>query len=95
MTSFDHTTNRAATMEKLDIWRCGDGCGFHLRAGSVVLTFSADEMEVFLQAAGRCYLGETSGHVQVPTSAGPTADQASRHRRDEPAADGLDSMLEH
>lgn len=66
MTIFDHSTNKAASVSKMDIWRCGDGCGFHMRAGNVVMTFTDDELEAFLRAAGGCYLGEKCAHVEAP-----------------------------
>jgi hypothetical protein len=93
MTIFDHSTLKAASVEKLDIWRCGDGCGFHLRAGNVVMTFTNEELEAFLHAAGGCYLGETCAHVEVPADEARSPDKARKHQTIMPTT--LSSVLEH
>jgi hypothetical protein len=63
MTITHHRVNDAAATARVDIWRCEDCRCFHVRAGKVLLTFTHDEFESFLRAAGRCYLGDTCAHV--------------------------------
>jgi hypothetical protein len=95
MTLFDHSTLQATPLSKLDIWKCGDGCGFHLRAGSVVLTFSNEELEAFLRAAGGCYLGENCGHVQLPGDGDQSASNHDHDGEHRTATETLTSVLEH
>lgn len=64
MMLFDHATFQSMTLAKLHIWRCQDGCGFHLRVGGIILTFTVEELAAFLHAAGACYLGEECAHLE-------------------------------
>lgn len=96
MTIFDHSTHKAAAVSKLDIWRSGDGCGFHMRAANVVLTFTEEELEGFLRAAGGCYLGETCAHVEGPAEAAQTPHTVTSDEVASAAsAEVLASVLEH
>lgn len=95
MTLFDHATFQSTALAKLHIWRCHEGCGFHMRAGSLVLTFAPEELVAFLRAAGACYLGEECAHLE----ARPEVAQHELNKVPvldcEPEAQQLASMLEH
>ena len=95
MTLFDHATFQSTALAKLHIWRCHEGCGFHLRAGDVVLTFKPEELAAFLHAAGACYLGEECAHLEVQ----PEVAQHELHKAhvtdSKPRTQQLASTLEH
>lgn len=95
MTITNHRINEndAAASARVDIWRCEDCQCFHVRAGKVLLTFTHDEFQSFLRAAGRCYLGDRCAHFTSDDKAGKGAEETG-----DPAAERasfLVSALEH
>lgn len=91
MTLFNHETMQATPLAKLDIWRCDDGCGFHVRAGSVVLTLTDPELVAFLKAAGGLYLGDNCAHLTAePDPERSDALDQDLHREPETLANELE-----
>lgn len=95
MTITDHRTDEAAAAARVDIWRC-EGCQrFHVRAGEVLLTFTPDEFESFLRAAGRCYLGDNCAHFTSGHEAGKVSEATSDPAEEFRNVPLLASALEH
>jgi hypothetical protein len=48
-------TTRKENINKADVWPC-EGCGcIHIRAGELLLTFSAAEFAAFTETVNDCY----------------------------------------
>ena len=95
MTLFNHETMQATSLAKLDIWRCDDGCGFHVRAGNVVLTLTDPELVAFLKAAGGLYLGENCAHLSAEPDSDLTHTRHADFHADDHNPRTLTSELEH
>lgn len=94
MTITHHRASDAAAA-RVDIWRCEDCRCFHVRAGKVLLTFTHDEFESFLRAAGRCYLGDTCAHFTSGDATGKGAEAMSGSDAAAERRPMLVSALEH
>ena len=95
MTLFDHVTFQSVPLANLHFWRCKDECGFHLRAGSVVLTFTPEELAAFLRAAAACYLGAGRAHLEATSDAVRPEQHQAHLTHGEPEIQQFVSAAEH